>query len=67
MIYDYCLREDLEEYLDTWRVVFERYGLKISRTKTEYLPIPTYDSETTGKSVTEVVWPLIEARTQPHI
>ena len=31
----------VEEDLETWRVVFERHGLKISRTKTEYLPSPT--------------------------
>ena len=29
-------REEVEEDLETWRVVFERHGLKISRTKTEY-------------------------------
>ncbi len=40
-----------EEDLETWRVVFERHGLKISRTKTEYLPSPTSDTETTVKSV----------------
>ena len=26
-------REEVEEDLETWRVVFERHGLKISRTK----------------------------------
>ena len=66
MISDYCLREDVEEYLKTWRVVFERHGLKISRTKTAYLPNPTDDSETTLNSATKGVWPLLEARTQPH-
>ena len=40
-------REEVEEDLETWRVVFERYGLKISRTQTEYLPSPTNDTETT--------------------
>ena len=30
-------REEVEEDLETWRVVFERHGLNISRTKTEYL------------------------------
>ena len=29
-------REEAEEDLETWRVVFESHGLKISRTKTEY-------------------------------
>ena len=28
-------REEVEEDLETWKVVFERHGLKISRTKTE--------------------------------
>ena len=32
-------REEVKEDLKTWRVVFERHGLKISRTKTEHLPI----------------------------
>ena len=31
--------------------MFERQGLKISRTKTEYLPRPTNDTETTVKIV----------------
>ena len=39
-----------EEDMETWRVVFERHGLKISRTKTEYLPSPTNDKETTVES-----------------
>ena len=44
-------REEVEENLETWRVVFERHGLNISRTKTEYLPSPTNDTGTTVKSV----------------
>ena len=39
--------EEVEEDLETWRVAFERHWLKISRTKTEYLPSPTNDTETT--------------------
>ena len=31
--------------------MFERHGLKISRTKTEYLPSPKNDTETTVKIV----------------
>ena len=33
------------------KVVFERHVLKISRTKTEYLPSRTNDTETTVKTV----------------
>ena len=44
-------REEVEEDLETWRVVFERHGLKISRTNTEHLPSPTNDTETTVKMV----------------
>ena len=44
-------REEVEEDLETRRVVFERHGLKISRTKTEYLLSPTNDTETTVKIV----------------
>ena len=36
----------MEEDLETWKVVFERHGLKISRTKTEYLPSPANDKLT---------------------
>ena len=42
-------REEVEEDLETWRVVFERHGLKITRTKTGYLPSPTSDTDTTVK------------------
>ena len=44
-------REEMEENLGTWIVVFERHGLEINRTKTEYLPIPTNDTDTTVKIV----------------
>ena len=37
----------MEEDLENWRVVFERHWLKISRTKTAYLPSPTNDTGTT--------------------
>ena len=40
-------RDEVEENLETQIVVFERHGLKISRTKTEYLPSPTNETETT--------------------
>ena len=39
--------EEVGEGLETWRVVFERHGLEISGTKTEY----TYETETTLKMV----------------
>ena len=38
---------EVEEDLETLRIVFERHGVKISRTTTEYLPSPTNDTETT--------------------
>ena len=38
-------REEVDEDLETWRVVFERHGLTISRTKSEYLPSPTNDTK----------------------
>ena len=44
-------REEVGEDLETRRVVFERHELKISRTKTEYLPNPTNDTKTTVKIV----------------
>ena len=40
-------REEVEEDLETWRVVFKRHGLENSRTNTEYFPSPTNDTETT--------------------
>ena len=42
-------REEAEEDLKTWRVVFERHGLTMSRPKTKYLPSPTNEAVTTGK------------------
>ena len=45
-------REEVEEDLETCRVVFERHVLKNRRRKTEYfLPSPTNDTETTVKIV----------------
>ena len=44
-------REEVEEDLETWRVVFERHWQKISGTNTEYLPSPANDSGTSVKSV----------------
>ena len=44
-------REEVEEDLNIWRVVFESHGLQINRTKTEYLLIPTNEPETTVKIV----------------
>ena len=44
-------RGEVEEVVDTWRVVFERHGLNINRTQTEYLPSPTNDTGTTVKIV----------------
>ena len=40
-------REEVEEDLETWRVVFESHRLKISRTKKEYFPSPANDTEIT--------------------
>ena len=51
VLYAMTREEELEEDLDKCSVVFERHGLNISRTKTEYLPSPTNDTETTVKSV----------------
>ena len=47
--------EEVAEYMETWRVVFERHGVKISRTKTEYLPSPTNNAETPVKTVDAVL------------
>ena len=44
-------RIEAEEDLETWRDVFERHRMKISRTKTEYLPSTTHERETTVKIV----------------
>ena len=93
-------REEVEEDLDTWRVVFERRELKISRTKRDtcraaqmiQAPVKIVDDELptvtsfkylgslftseggsqadvnfNGKQKTKVVWPLLEAITQPHL
>ena len=38
-------REEVEEYLESRRVVFERYGLKINRTKTHGMPSLTNETE----------------------
>ena len=35
----------MDEELETWRVVFEMHGLKISRTKTESLHSPTNETD----------------------
>ena len=42
----YMTREEVEEDLETWRVVFERHGRTSSRTKAEYLTNPTNETET---------------------
>ena len=42
-------REEVDEDLETWIVVFETHGLKISGTKIEYLLSPTSDTDTTVK------------------
>ena len=44
-------REEVEEDLESWRVMFKSHGLMISRTKAEYLPSHTNDTETTVKIV----------------
>ena len=33
-------RQKVEQELERWRDQFERHGLRISRTKTEYMPTP---------------------------
>ena len=45
-------RDEVEEGVETWKnIVFERHGLKISRTKTEYLLSPSNQTKTTVKIV----------------
>ena len=44
-------REEVEKDMETQRVVFQSHRLNIWRTKTEYLPSPTNDTETTVKIV----------------
>ena len=39
-------REEVEEDLEPWRVVFENYELKFSGTKTHDMPSPTNETET---------------------
>ena len=42
----YMTREEVEEDLETWRVVFERHGRTSSRTKTAHVANHTHETET---------------------
>ena len=53
-------REKVEQELEKWRDQFERHGLRISRTKTEYIQIQFYKMNAIRLlvlcSLLDVVW-----------